>query len=230
MQHVPPPETEAVLLARAQSIVGLTFSALAHRCGVVLPRHMTYAKGWIGGLLETVLGADAANLPEPDFQHLQVELKTLPVDKSGRPLESTYVCTAPLENMMGQTWETSWVKRKLARVLWIPVQGDRSLSIAERCIGQPLLWSPTPLQAAILQQDWEELVEMIVLGQSARINARQGQYLQIRPKAAHSRILCDTLDENGDPMKTVPKGFYLRRSFTETLLGYGIPKVQCSLD
>ena len=55
-------------------------------------------------------------MPEPDFQHIGVELKTLPVDQNFRPKESTYVCTVPLIRNAGAIWETSTVKLKLSRV------------------------------------------------------------------------------------------------------------------
>ncbi|MDI8106950.1 hypothetical protein MJN85_30220, partial [Salmonella enterica subsp. enterica serovar Anatum] len=36
-----------------------------------------------------------------------------------------------------------------------------------------------------LRLDWEELMDMIVLGQVERITARHGEVLQLRPKAAN---------------------------------------------
>lgn len=59
--------------------------------------------------------------PEQDFAALGVELKTIPVDSLGRPLETTFVCVAPLTGNSGVTRETSHVRHKLKRVLWIPL-------------------------------------------------------------------------------------------------------------
>ena len=44
----------------------------------------------------------------------------------------------------------------------------------------------------MLQQDWEEHMDLICTGQLARISAKQGTYLQIRPKAADSSSLMNT--------------------------------------
>ncbi len=100
----------------------------------------------------------------------------------GRPLETTFVCVAPLTGNSGVTWETSHVRHKLKRVLWIPVEGERSIPLAQRRVGSPLLWSPNEEEDRQLREDWEELMDMIVLGQVERITARHGEYLQIDRK------------------------------------------------
>ena len=176
------------------------------------------AKGWGGQLLEGFLGATASSLPEPDFQQIGVELKTLPINKNGQPCESTYVCTVPLQNNLNLKWETSWVRNKLKRVLWLPVEGERDIPFAQRRVGMAMLWSPTPEQEQLLKQDWEELMDMVCLGRLDDISARHGEVLQIRPKAAHSRILSQSHSEDGSPGQTLPRGFYLRSQFTRQIL------------
>jgi DNA mismatch repair protein MutH len=213
-----PPLSEADLLANAEEIAGMTLGELATQMKLSVPSSLHAAKGWVGQLIEQSLGATATSLPEPDFQHIGVELKTLPINRHGQPQESTYVCTVPLQDNTGLKWETSWVRRKLQRVLWVPVEADAALPVAERRIGMALLWTPSPEQEALLKQDWEELMDLIVTGQLAQISARHGTWLQIRPKAANARALCTTFDEQGVPAETLPRGFYLRPAFTRTLL------------
>ncbi|NNF97443.1 MAG: hypothetical protein HKM94_11000, partial [Halobacteria archaeon] len=117
-----PPRSEAELLANAEHIAGLTLAELAECMKLSVPASLQNAKGWVGQLIEQCLGATAASLPEPDFQHIGVELKSLPINRHGQPQESTYVCTVPLLDHTGLQWETSWVRRKLQRVLWVPVE------------------------------------------------------------------------------------------------------------
>jgi len=179
---------------------------------------MLYAKGWAGQLLEVALGATAGSLSEPDFREIGVELKNIPVTPAGQPRESTYICTVPLLDMSGQTWRTSNVWRKLARVLWIPIEANRQIPIGERCIGNPLLWSPDSEQEKILQSDWEHFAEHISMGQLDRITSRHGHYLQIRPKAANSKILSTGIGETGEFIQTLPRGFYVRALFTADIL------------
>lgn len=80
--------------------------------------------------------------PSQDFAALGVELKTIPVDSQGRPLETTFVCVAPLTGNSGVTWESSHVRHKLKRVLWVPVEGDRAIPLAERRVGAPAAVEP----------------------------------------------------------------------------------------
>ena len=56
------------------------------------------------------------------------------------------------------------------------------------------------------------------MGRLESITAHQGRYLQVRPKAAHGGSLCWGIGENGQRILTLPRGFYLRPSFTQQIL------------
>ncbi|MCU4674264.1 DNA mismatch repair endonuclease MutH [Catenovulum sp. 2E275] len=212
------PQSEAELLNRAMQIAGLNLAQLAQMAGVSVPDNLLRDKGWSGQLLEWHLGATAGSKPVPDFELLGIELKTIPVDRNGQPLETTYVCVAPLTDCSGQIWQASPVRVKLNRVLWIPILAERDIPVAQRIIGYPIIWSPTPEQDQALQADWEELMDMIVLGKVNQITARTGEYLQIRPKAANSRVKTSGIGQFGEPIETLPRGFYLKKSFTRQIL------------
>lgn len=214
----PTPASETELLQRAQQMAGLTFAELAQEADMPVPKDLRRDKGWVGQLLEWHLGADAGSKPQQDFINLGIELKSIPVSYSGKPLETTFVCVAPLVGIHGLSWETSHVRQKLSKVLWIPVQGEREIPLAERRVGSPLLWSPSADELAQLQQDWEELMEMIVLGQVEQITARHGEVLQLRPKAANGRVVTEAYGASGRLIKTRPRGFYLRTQFTARIL------------
>ena len=212
------PKTQAELLAQAQRLAGYSLGELAAMAGIVTPKDLKRDKGWIGILLEIWLGASAGSKPEQDFAALDVELKTIPIDAAGRPLETTFVCVAPLTGNSGVTWENSHVRHKLKRVLWIPVEGERAIPLAERRVGSPLLWTPSAEEEHQLRMDWEELMDLIVLGQVERITARHGEVLQLRPKAANSKALTEAIGAQGGRIMTLPRGFYLKKNFTAALL------------
>ena len=67
-------------MARAKALAGLTLGEVARERGWPIPESSRSGKGWPGQLIEDALGASAASLPEPDFQLIGVELKTIPVD------------------------------------------------------------------------------------------------------------------------------------------------------
>ena len=215
---VSPPTSEEELLNRARQLAGLTLADLANKFNQAIPKDTRHAKGWIGQLVETTLGATASSLAEPDFQLIGIELKTLPLTSSGKPKESTYVCTVPLNNLNEHNWETSWIKRKLQRVLWLPLEADKNIPLASRHIGNAILWSPSEEEVSQLQQDWEELMELVCLGKLEQITSHMGRYLQIRPKGANAKSLTTTLDEEGNSVQTLPRGFYLRPEFTQHII------------
>ncbi len=212
------PRSELELLDRARALAGRTLGALARAHGQEPPPDLRRAKGFAGQLLERALGARAASRAQPDFAALGVELKTLPVDRSGKPCESTFVCTIALASIADVEWPDSLVKKKLARVLWIPIDGDRKLAPAERRIGEPLLWSPDPEEEAALRFDYEELAGTIGRGDVEAVTGHLGRYLQVRPKARDSRARRRGTDVDGASFATLPRGFYLRACFTARLL------------
>ncbi|MDO6543325.1 DNA mismatch repair endonuclease MutH [Photobacterium sanguinicancri] len=213
-----PPQTEQELLSRAQALAGLTLGELAAQAGIIPPPDLRRDKGWVGQLLEWHLGASAGSKPVPDFIELGIELKTIPIGYHGRPLETTFVCVAPLIGLHGLNWENSHIRHKLAKVLWVPVEGERDIPLADRHVGSPLLWQPSEEEESQLRQDWEELMDMIVLGQVEHITAKHGEVLQLRPKAANNKALTEAYGANGQPIKTLPRGFYIKTHFTAAIL------------
>ena len=214
----PPPRSEAELLARADAFAGRALGDVAADLGLRVPATTRRGKGWTGTVIEHALGASAGSLPEPDFRLIAVELKTIPIGAGRRPLESTYVCTVPLAGDAGPSWRDSNVWRKLARVLWVPFEGDRGIPLPARRIGAALLWSPSPEEEAALASDWETLMDRVVLGRVEEISAREGEYLQIRPKAANAAARRRAIGASGAWETTLPRGFYLRASFTAAIL------------
>jgi DNA mismatch repair endonuclease mutH len=212
------PQTLEQLLSQAQSIAGLTFGELADELHISVPPDLKRDKGWVGMLLERALGATAGSKAEQDFYHLGVELKTLPIDAEGYPLETTFVSLAPLVQNSGVKWENSHVRHKLSCVLWMPIEGSRHIPLRERHIGAPILWKPTAEQERQLKQDWEELMDYIVLGKLEQITARIGEVMQLRPKGANSKAITKGISKNGDVIDTLPLGFYLRKEFTAGIL------------
>ena len=212
------PQTLEQLLSQAQSIAGLTFGELADELHIPVPPDLKRDKGWVGMLLERALGATAGSKAEQDFSHLGVELKTLPINAEGYPLETTFVSLAPLVQNSGVKWENSHVRHKLSCVLWMPIEGSRHIPLRERRIGAPILWKPTAEQERQLKQDWEELMDLIVLGKLDQITARIGEVMQLRPKGANSRSITKGIGRNGEVIETLPLGFYLRKAFTAGIL------------
>jgi DNA mismatch repair protein MutH len=213
-----PPRGLDELLVRARALDGVRLAELAHAVGRSLAGEQTRFKGGVGELVERALGASAGNADLPDFPQLGVELKTIPLDPAGRVRESTFVCTLDLRAVEREEWEGSRVRRKLGCVLWVPVEARSGRPLAERRLGTPRLWRPSPEEERVLRQDWTMLVGRIAAGGIDEVTGHLGQALQLRPKARNARPGVLARGPDGEALTTVRRGFYLRARFTEAIL------------
>lgn len=217
-QKCSPPKTEEELNNRCKSLEGISFAQLATELNLPIPANPNHRKGWVGMALELALGANAGNQSLPDFKQLGVELKTLPIAKSGKPSESTFIVSIPLLTIHQQNWKSSQCYAKLKRILWIPVEGDTEIPYLHRRIGCGFLWSPDVEQESVLAADWDYLSSQISTGHLEALDSKSGDYLQVRPKAANGKSLCYGYDKEGNKVKTLPRGFYLRSHFTYQII------------
>ncbi|HEY8040786.1 MAG TPA: MutH/Sau3AI family endonuclease [Polyangiaceae bacterium] len=200
-----PPRDEAELLARARALRGRRLEGGG-----------LHAKGKVGELVERALGASGGSTATWDFPALRVELKTIPVDaRTGTPRESTFVCAVSLVDADRAEWATSWVRAKLSRVLWIPLEVQED---GTRVVGGARLWSPSAEQERGLADDFDEILGRVGAGDVEGVTAHLGRWLQLRPKAAHGGVRTLVPGADGELVSTVPRGFYLRTSFTGAIL------------
>ena len=212
------PRSVEELLQRARGLGGYTLGELGAKLGIEVPDSAARAKGLAGQILEKMLGATAGSRAEPDFVGLGIELKTIPLDATGKPKESTFVCSISLAAMADTDWERSTVWKKLQNVLFVPVEAASKTPLGDRRVGRAFLWTPNAGEEAALRHDWERLAEMIARGDVEQITGHFGDVLQVRPKAASGRSRRRAPDEEGAVQWTMPRGFYLRPSFTDQVL------------
>jgi DNA mismatch repair protein MutH len=161
-----PPDCEA-LLAHATSLCGLQIGAIAAALNVDPPSDFGAAKGFVGELIERALGASAGNDATPDFPHLGVELKTIPLRADGSPTESTWVTRVPLSGVaVSLPFEQSTVGIKLNHVLWLPIEAERSP--LDRRVGRAVLWRPSVEERSAIVADYDELMARIAAANSTQ--------------------------------------------------------------
>ncbi len=215
---IAPPASVDELMNRAHSLVGARLDQLAYRLAMRADGAAVSTKGNAGMLLEAALGAHGGSTQAHDFPEIGVELKSIPVAPDGRVLESTYVCTLSIRDAERQEWSSSWARKKLSRVLFVPLIAERRAPWATRVVGTPLLWSPTAGQERGLAADFDEAIGRIAVGGIEDLDARSGRWMQVRPKARDGAARTLAWDRDGEPVATVPRGFYLRARFTAALL------------
>ena len=212
--------TLEALLAHARALVGVELGVLAEGLGLPVPSGRVRTKGWSGQILEHELGVSPGGARGPDFAALGVELKTVPVDAALAPLESTAVCQIDPTAIAAEDWAGSYVRRKLARVLFVALEvpaGARS--VGERRVVTVRLWSPDAAQERLLRADFELFVRAFFRrGRAADITGHLGAALQVRPKGRNAADTRAGYDAAGNPTRIGKHGFYLRPAFVGAIL------------
>ena len=212
--------TLEALLAHARALVGVELGELADGLGLPVPSGLVRTKGWSGQIIEHELGVAPGGTRGPDFASLGVELKTVPVTPALLPLESTAVCQIDPIAMAAESWEGSYVRAKLARVLFVALEvpaGARS--VGERRVAAVRLWSPDAEQERLLRADFELFVRgFFRRGRADDITGHLGAVLQVRPKGRNAADTRDGYDAEGRATRVGKSGFYLRPSFIASIL------------
>lgn len=214
---LPAPENKQELEARLQPLLGRSIGELALLSGAALPNSNVWNKGFSGQVIELFLGADAQNLSLPDFTKLDLELKTLPVGINLTPVESTFICAIELKGESFLPFEQSPLYHKLSNILFVLLLAPKGFPMAERRILGYFFFQPTPEQLNTIKADYQDFADLVCSGQSDLINGYMGNIIQMRPKALNGGSLVQTRDSEGALVYTRPRGFYLRRSFTDML-------------
>ena len=180
-------------------------------------------KGWSGQVIERELGADDGGAHGPDFASLGIELKTVPVHGNLVPLESTAVCNIDPIAIAGESWATSYVRRKLSQVLFVALEvPETARSVGERRAVAVTLWTPSPDEESALRTDFELFARNYFRrGRSAEITGHLGRVMQVRPKARNAEDLRAAFGPDGRPVRIGKCGFYLRPAFVQGILRGG---------
>ena len=215
-----PAETLEALLAHARALVGVELSELADALGLPVPVGNVRTKGWSGQVIEQELGAVVGGARGPDFAALGVELKTVPVRETLEPLESTAVCQIDPVAIAADAWETSYVREKLRRVMFVALDiPPDDESVGARRVAAVRLWSPDAAEERALRADFELFVRgYFRRGRTSEITGHVGQVMQVRPKGKNARDLRDGYDAAGNPTRVGKCGFYLRAPFVGAIL------------
>ena len=206
------------LLQRARGLAGVDVAALGAASG----ESQKETKGGVGQMVERALGLSPW-FDDVDDPASGVEVKTLPVAFRGDTVvvqQGTFVTSASTDSLVGESWATSRVRRKLARVLFVPIVEVEDPAVAglRRLVGTAFLWSPPVDVEAQLRADWEDLSDLVARGLGFAVTARRGVYLQLRPKARDATHVRKARVVDDDDVVLRPQGFYLRRVVTTRAL------------
>ncbi|XBC40781.1 MAG: DNA mismatch repair endonuclease MutH [Buchnera aphidicola (Nurudea yanoniella)] len=206
---------EEILLINARGLFGYNIQELASSVLKFVPICLKYDKGYIGKLIEYILGSSIKNKVNVDFPKLNIELKTIPICiKSRKPIENTFICHVPLIKNTCLLWEDSYIYKKIKKILWVPIYCCSKISISDRIIGRSFIWTPNKFEKNLLKNDWEKFMDLIILGKIKNIKSNHGDVLQIKKKSKNKNSLTKYINEKGELSFTSPRAFYFKKKFT----------------
>lgn len=175
-------------------------------------------KGEVGLAIERYFGIPQNSRSEADFPGAGVELKIVPMVRSGGRLavkERTSLTMINYMNILNETWATAHVRSKL-KILFVFVEHLPGRPKQEFPIRQVLLWVPSARQTALLRTDWERVRGLVEKGLAHELRESDGRIMGPATKAADSR------SRRPQPVTTFsthakPRAFALRPSFTKSL-------------
>lgn len=144
--------SEKELLDIAQRIKGKTISHILNDKKIYL------GKGAIGNIIEKeCFGIQTNNDARPDFYHLGIELKVLPLKKNPKGelnvKERTKICSINYEKIIHEKWQDSHAKSKLNKILFIFYFHDSNDIIFSKIIDYHLFELKNK-EEPLIQADW----------------------------------------------------------------------------
>ncbi|AAO26762.1 MutH [Buchnera aphidicola str. Bp (Baizongia pistaciae)] len=211
---------EKKLFMHAIGLSGYSIREIVSSLDQPVSNSLVRNKGFVGKILELILGVNVLHGYKCiDFPSLGIELKSIPINSSGYPLEPTFICNIPLKNnSLNITWNNSYFYRKIKKILWIPIIGNRVVSFLDKIVGEAFIWTMSSVQEKILKKDWEEFMDLIIIGKVEYISSKHGQVLQVKKKCKNKHVCIKFINYNGCVKFTNPRAFYFRKSFTWSLL------------
>ena len=180
-------------------------------------------KGSIGNLIETYgFGIVNNTIAEPDFISERIELKIIPLEKSGKSLkikERTKICSINYKTLPEETWFESHARSKLNKILFIFTIHHEDPW--ETFIMDFMLYS-LETDEGILQKDWLSTYEMVKSGNAHNLSETIANYLSPSRSGSGGKkedgTPRDLVDQykNAQP-RALKRAFSLKTSYTNTI-------------
>ncbi len=150
-----------------------------------------------------------------DFDRFGIELKTVPMDGKGRPVESMSFPSFVHEELQYETWEDSDLLGRLNRLLIVPVRRSKGQDQADAVVLRAFFWSPPEAELVGISKEWERYRQLISTGMSRNLpKASETEFIHVRPKARDAR------DRDPAPggFDVVRKCFWLNADYVERII------------
>ena len=209
--------TEKHLLERAQELKGKNIFHLLN--GIIQDQ----GKGAIGNIIEREgFGVANNNDAQPDFPHLGIELKVLPLKKISNGKfsvkERTKICSINYQEIVKETWSHSHARNKLKKILFIFYEYN-STDFLKSTILDHFLFELENNDEPLICSDWMRTQERVKEGYAHELSESENVVL------AASRSGAGKLEEHKWPKQPNTKfaerarqrAFSLKPSYTRTI-------------
>ncbi|QJC37502.1 hypothetical protein GJU02_02060 [Enterobacteriaceae endosymbiont of Donacia thalassina] len=210
---------ENILFLRAKLITGYYIIDIIRWLNYKISDNFKKDKGIIGKLIEFYLiGKKNNNFLNQDIPYLGIEIKTITINIKNKIINDIFICSFPLVNKNVVLFYKSNLYNKLSKILWIPIIiKNINTPILMRKIGKPFFWTPSIDEKIKLNYDWNNLMKLLILGEITNINSYNGFILLVKNKGI-KRQLTKTINSMGEIISIIPKSFYLKKKFLNSLI------------
>jgi len=206
--------TEAEILAKAQELKGRVLGSLPH--AKFTAASGAAGRGEVGHAVEAYFGITPNPSPLPDFPGAGIELKVVPLRRTGKGLgvkERTVISLIDYVKLMDQTWETASVRSKL-RILFVFFEHIDGADKRTFPIPAVHLWEPDERVEALLRADWNRVFTKVRQGRAHELTESDGSIMGPCTKGVSGASL------RTQPFESVPakpRAWALKPSFTTAL-------------
>ncbi|QJC36272.1 hypothetical protein GJT99_02035 [Enterobacteriaceae endosymbiont of Donacia cincticornis] len=212
---------ENILFLRAKLITGYHIIDIIKWLNYPINNNSIKDKGLIGKLVEYYLiGEKQNNKLNQDIPYLGIEIKTITINLKNKILNDSFICSFPLLIKNNLSFYKKKLYEKISKILWIPIiTKSVNTHIFKKKIGNPFFWEPSTKDKIKLDNDWNNLIKLLIIGQLQNINYYNGYILLVKNKS-NTKQLTKTINKNGKILYISPKAFYFKKKYLNSLFQF----------
>lgn len=211
--------SEKEILDRARQLIGKKISELNESVAHVLVNDKE--KGQVGNIIQYYgFGLPPNSEAKPDFEGEQIELKVIPLTRSGkgrlRVKERTKVCSIDYQKLVKENWGTSHAHCKLNKVLFVVVEHNYEDKLESKILDAFMFRVPEVEDYPVMEEDWRRTQSTVQEGKAYEISERHNKILAASRSGAGGPK--DLVIQPYSDAKAPKRAFSLKPSYTNAII------------
>jgi DNA mismatch repair protein MutH len=203
--------TKEAILARASLLEGRVLGDVTGASFIALEAKR--GKGEVGAAIEHFFGIPPNSRSEADFPGAEIELKVVPLRRSGRGVrvkERTVISMIDFDQLVLESWGDASVRKKL-KILFVFFEHRPDLPKSSFPVRGILFWEPDAATEGFIRADWERVLTKVRHGLAHELTESDGRILGPCTKGVDSRSL---RSQPFGKARARSRAFALKPSFT----------------